>query len=80
MCVCRVYLLCIYKDKHTVYIWKILTCIYLIHIMHIIYKYVNITYFSEMYAYVCIYICIMNIHSTHIHNVNKIFYFVFIFA
>ncbi len=53
MHVCHVYLLCIYKDTHTVYILKIFTCIYL-YSYNAYYIYVNITYFSEMYACVCI--------------------------
>ncbi len=62
MCVYCVYLLCIYKYTLMQYIfWRylhIFTCIYLI------YKHNSLEY---IHACMCIYIYIINIHSTHTH-------------
>ncbi len=45
------------KDfEHTVYILKIFTSIFSIHIFYIINKYINITYFSEINTSMCVYL------------------------
>ncbi len=74
ICVCTVYIYYAYINTHTYSIYFENIYMYLhvyiyIHILYIIYKYIyymSITYFLKcIHACVCIYIYIINIHSTH---------------
>ncbi len=77
MCVYSVYVLCIYKDTDIQHIFlDLFTWIYLysynvyIDLFVFIYLIFNVTYFflNTVHACVCIYIYLINIHSTHIYT------------
>ncbi len=77
ICVCAMYIYYVYINTHTcMYIFKKnILCLYIfnIFIYDIIYLNINIymEIFSKYMLYVCLYIYIINIHSTHIHILCK---------
>ncbi len=58
MCVFYVYLLCIYKHTQIQYIFRkhlyVFACLYLYNSYNLFNKYINITYYSEIYTCMCV--------------------------
>ncbi len=59
--------------EHTVYILKIFTSIFSIHIFYIINKYINITYFSEINTSMCVYLYKHSKYTQYTYYLNNMF-------